>query len=257
MASMQGRVRPAHVAKLHMLAGPLATIKMKIRMLKLKGANKLLTNNWVITLTATLVGVFLALYLNDWSNNRTLREDSRLAKSIILDELKHNASNLQESMESHQRLRDIFIFLGSNYRKDEGLISTPNIINEFQKKYPQILSVSDSIRLDENSFKYEGEINLDLSFPQVNLKTIAWETFKDTRISTLYDFNCLMYLETIYSIIQEIKDNNKLLFDYLRGEKPQGDNYENVIKNLTLLIDFEKVAIEALIDREENLKNCG
>jgi hypothetical protein len=118
---------------------------MKIRMLKLKGANKLLTNNWVITLTATLVGVFLALYLNDWSNNRTLREDSRLAKSIILDELKHNASNLQESMESHQRLRDIFIFLGSNYRKDEGLISTPNIINEFQKKYPEILSVSDSI----------------------------------------------------------------------------------------------------------------
>jgi anaerobic C4-dicarboxylate transporter len=114
-------------------------------MLKLKGANKLLTNNWVITLTATLVGVFLALYLNDWSNNRTLREDSRLAKSIILDELKHNASNLQESMESHQRLRDIFIFLGSNYRKDEGLISTPNIINEFQKKYPEILSVSDSI----------------------------------------------------------------------------------------------------------------
>jgi len=66
-----------------------------------------------------------------------------------------------------------------------------------------------------------------------------------------------MYLENIYSLKQHVKSENKLLLEYFTGDKPQGDNYENVIKHLTLLIDFETVYIEILIDREEKLKNCG
>ena len=226
-------------------------------MMRLKGVNKLLNNDWVITLTATLIGVFLALYLNDWSNNRALKEESRVAKSIIIDELKYNESNLKEVLESHKRLRDIFIFLGNNYQGVEGLISSPLVINEFQQKYPDILTVKDSTWLDVNKFKYEGEINLNLGLPRINLKGIAWETFKDTKVGTLYDFECLMYLETAYNLIQEIKDNNKLVIEYLSGEKNQGDNYENLIKHLNWLIGLEEIAIKVLIDKEENLNNCG
>jgi hypothetical protein len=216
-----------------------------------------LKNDWVITLTATLLGAFLALYLNDWTNERALRKDSKLAKANIYKELENNETNLKESVQSHIRLRDIFRSMSENLKEDGSLVASPKSLNQFRIKYPEILQIKDSTKIDSVMYKYQGEISLDLNLPQITLKTIAWKTFNDSRVSRLYDFECLMYLETAYSLTEEVKEHNKTLFEFFFGEKDTGEQYEKVIKHLNLLIDYEEVHIETLDNYQDTLKDCG
>ncbi|GAB4519664.1 MAG: hypothetical protein Tsb004_30720 [Allomuricauda sp.] len=229
-------------------------MKKMSRKIKLK---PLLKNEWVITLTATLVGVFFALYLNDWSNNRALKNNSELAKRNILNELTNNQSEINQAIISHRELKEIFTFLGESLDDNGGLISRPEIIHDFRSKHPAVIQIKDSIRLDSLTYKYSGEINLDLNLSQLSLKTIAWKTFLDTKVSSLYDFDCLMYLETVYNLTEEIKTSNKVLLEYFTGERDQGHNYTKLLKHLDLLIDFEEVGMETIEEKNERLKNCG
>ncbi len=63
---------------------------------------KILTNSWVITLTATLIGVFVALYLNEWLASVKLNNQKQIAKENVLAELKSNNKKLNESITKHK-----------------------------------------------------------------------------------------------------------------------------------------------------------
>ena len=78
-----------------------------------KRISKLLGSNWFITLTATLIGVFGAMFLNEWVSSKNLRDQKKLASVNVLKEIETNQETLKNAISDHKELRDIMQFLGN------------------------------------------------------------------------------------------------------------------------------------------------
>lgn len=218
---------------------------------------KFLSNTWVVTLTATLIGVFLALYLNELVASRKLHKQKSIATQNVLSEIASNNEKLKEAAKKHLEILDIIEFL--NYHSDEenALVAHKDSLNQFRLKYPDIINIEDSTLIDDDVYDYNGEINMDFSLPQLEITSIAWNTLKDSGIASTYGFECLMYLESIDNIVNEVKVKNKELFDYFFSLREMGDKTEYLILHLNLVIDFEQTLSEIYDRSEEQLKDCG
>jgi len=62
-----------------------------------------LSNNWVVTLTATLIGVFSALYLNEIVASRKLENQKAIAKQNILTEISQNQESLEKNIDRNSK----------------------------------------------------------------------------------------------------------------------------------------------------------
>ena len=72
--------------------------------------SKLLTISWVITLSATLIGVFAAMYLNEWMASRKLTQQKSIATQNIMAEFHSNRDFLEGTLKDHQELLEIMDF---------------------------------------------------------------------------------------------------------------------------------------------------
>ena len=219
--------------------------------------SRILTNNWVVTLTATLVGVFAALYVNEWVASKKLRNQKAIATQNILAEISSNNEDLHLTILKHAELLETMTFLGKYVDEESRLIAPPDSLDKFRAKYPALVLIEDSTQLENGYYEYDGEINLDLTFPQFNLSTIAWETLKNSGISATYGFECLLYLETVDKITQEVLQKNRELLEYFTGAKESGEENENLLNHLELLIDYEESLQEVYQGSERALENCG
>ena len=77
---------------------------------------RILTSNWFVTLSATLVGVFLALYLNERVASQNLDKAKASATDNIMTEVESNLNSMQDAIELHQKFFDVFTF--SKYVRD-------------------------------------------------------------------------------------------------------------------------------------------
>ena len=75
-------------------------------------SNRILTSNWFVTLSATLVGVFVALYLNELVASRKLEIAKATATDNILTEIESNLSSMQDAVKMHQEFFDVLDFVG-------------------------------------------------------------------------------------------------------------------------------------------------
>jgi len=223
--------------------------------MKIKNS-KLLTSNWVITLTATLIGVFGALFLNEWVSSKKMRTQKSLATENIITELTSNQENLESSIIKHTELLEILDFLNKYLDEEERLISPIDSMNKFKTKYPELVEIKDSTLLENGNCKYKGEINLDLSITHMELTTIAWKTLINSGISASFDFECLMYLESIDKLTNEVLQKDEELLEFMTGRRDSGTKNEKLVNHLKLLIDYEDSLIELYKPRENKLKNC-
>ncbi|MEO1436460.1 MAG: hypothetical protein AAFV80_13045 [Bacteroidota bacterium] len=214
------------------------------------------SSNWVITLTATLIGVLLALYLNEFMANRKIQSQRSIATQNVQLEIEKNEDRLIDAVDQHERLFDIMQFLGLYMDETDNLIAPVEAMSRFMAQYPQMLVVTDSTYIREGVYRYDGELNLDLSFPHFELSTITLETIKNSGIGATYGFNCLLYLEGLYKMTDEIREKNKELLEYFVGTKPLGDQNEHLLGHLRLVSDYEYALLELYETREEELKEC-
>jgi len=214
-------------------------------------------NDWVITLTATLVGVFVALYLNEWMATSKLKYQKTIATKNILAEMDANEEKLLTAIGQHEKLTGIMKFLGEYMNEENELICSVNTLNEFRKEFPGTIVVDDSTFFKEDLYTFNGEINLDLSFTQFELTTISWETLKSSGIGATFGFECLMVLETVFNITKEVLEQNKELLDYLSGTLERGENNENLLNHLRLLLEYENSLKDVYKNSEEELANCN
>ncbi|MEM9918909.1 MAG: hypothetical protein AAF990_12480 [Bacteroidota bacterium] len=219
--------------------------------------SKILRSNWVVTLSATLIGVFAAMYLNEWVASRKLVAQKSIATENILAEFNSNNGFLKEALEKHEELLEIVKFLGQHTNKDDNLIASVEALNEFRVKYPDILEVYDSTYVKQGVYQYNGEINLNLSFPHFELTTITWNTLKSSGIISTFSFECLLHLETLNNITNEVSQKNKELLNYLTGVKDSGEGNQHLISHLKLLIEYEESLSNYYEVSEESLENCS
>lgn len=219
---------------------------------------RFLTSNWVITLTATLIGVFAALYLNEVVSSTKLKNQKSIATKNILIEVSSNNKKIKKATQKHIELLDIIQFLGKYADEENGKLIVPvDSMTNFQLKHPDKIDIKDSTIISDGIYDYKGELNFDFSTPQLEITTIAWKTLKSSGISSTYGFECLMYLEGLYNITDEVSIKNKELLDYFIGEKETGEKNENLIRHLHILIDFEKSIIKMYESSKKELKNCN
>jgi hypothetical protein len=205
---------------------------------------KLLSSNWLITLTATLVGVFLALYLNERVNEGKVADQKAKAAKDIREEIANNREEIKSGLKAHKKFYDIFFFLSLYLDKEKGLVAPADSVQKIRVLYPEALLIKDSVEVKEGFYDYEGEINADFSVHHILLSDFAWSTLKGSSLSSEFDFDCLVYLERMNRIQDEIASENKKLIAYMTGEKDPGENYELILRQLGLLINFEESLLE-------------
>lgn len=218
---------------------------------------KLLKNDWVITLTATLIGVFAALYLNEMVSSNKLENQKSIATKNILAEISLNNKKIKKATKTHIELMDIIEFMGNYSDEKNGTLIVPvDSMAKFQTLHPNLIIIKDSTFVSDGIYDYNGELVFEFSTPQLEITTIAWNTLKNSGISPTYGFECLMYLENIYKITNEVSTKNSELLDYMLGNKEVGEKSENLINHLNILIDYEESLVEIFKSSEEEIKNC-
>ena len=217
-----------------------------------------LKNDWVITLSATLVGVFVAMYLNELvAKNNTTSQKNIATKNITL-ELAKNKEKIEKATKKHIELFDI-IDLINRYAEEEGehLIAPADSINNFKARHPDILMVEDSTLVSPGVYDYRGEINFDFALPQLEVTTIAWKTLENSGIGSAYNFECLMYLQGVYNLTDEIILKNKELLDDFIDNEMMTSKRDKLLRQLNILIDFEETLVEVYGHSEAEMKNCN
>lgn len=218
--------------------------------------SKLLANNWVITLTATLVGVFLALYLNEWISNRNLRNQKSIATENIFAEIASNKAKLEKAVVEHNELLDVIEFLSFFINDDEDLVAHVDSMNKFKSKYPSMIKVTDSTHLGNDVYHYKGKTDFEISVPHLQLTTIAWRTIKNSGISNSYGFDCLMFLERTDNLTNEIFKMDNDLLEYISKIKDSGKKNQHLIMQLKMLISYEESLISVYDNSEQQLQSC-
>lgn len=218
--------------------------------------NKLFSNNWVVTLTATLIGVFAALYLNEWVNDQRLSQSKSKATTDLLEEVDKNHEELQNGLEYHKNMQGAIGFLSEHTNEEGKIISSVEDMLDFRSGFDELISIKDSIPFEEGLFHYTGQLNMDFQIYHLNLSNIAWKTLNSSGLSSSYDFDCLLYLEGLDRLSVEVSEMNKVLIEYMKGERDSGEKNEMLLQHLMLLIDFEKSLIEQYNNSEDKMKSC-
>lgn len=210
-----------------------------------KNKKKKKTQFWkssgIITLFATLIGVFLALYLNEWTTSRKEKKQKEIATENILLEINSNKEKLEESVDNYTKMLDLFIFFDTHVITKVGFVAHPHEISALNKKHPGIIEPVDSIKVADGRYNYRNmNLNLELFSEQVELRTIAWQTLKNNNIISSFNFDYLMSLEYIYNSISlisqtnaEINNNAKLFV------QSSEDILDNLIFDIKLAIQQE------------------
>ncbi len=180
-------------------------------------SSRFFANNWVVTLTATMAGVFMALYLNECSDSNKLESKKRKAVKYLLEEIAYNDTLIKKSIKGYTRFIDLMGLIETGKENKEGKrgieLSVVDL-NDLRGKYPEYILVKDSIYVKEGVYRYRMEVNTNFELSYFNLKTIAWETLKVSGLTTELDFECLKYLEEVETMIREINQKEKKFADY-------------------------------------------
>jgi hypothetical protein len=228
--------------------------KQKTKIYWLKGV---LTNNWIITLTATLVGVLTALYLNQQLAERSIEQQKNIATKNILTEIESNLNVLEKSLEKRSALLETLRFLNAFVDEEGSLVAPPDSMHRFKRKYPTVVYLQDSFALGDGLIKYAGEVNLNLNVTHLQLTTIAIETLKNSGITASYDFECLMFLEKMDKLTSEVLKKDEAQWEYVRGLRSMGGQNQELLDHIQSLINFEKSLIDFYKAGKLQLKNCN
>ena len=104
-----------------------------------------LNNNWIVTLTATLIGVFAALYLNEIVASRKLNQQKVIATKNIFQEIKQNRESLEVSIKKLEIMLGTIVFMNERMQENGEFISSVDSLAIFKEKYSrymiQVLSI--------------------------------------------------------------------------------------------------------------------
>jgi len=216
---------------------------------------KFLSNDWVVTLSATLIGVFAALWLNEMVSSKKLEQQKTIAKQNIVTEIEQNQKSLEESIKKLELMLNVVTFFNPKMDEEGRLITTPDSIARFRANHPGIFKIEDSTKLENGRYNYRGEIDLDFNLSHINLTTLALKTLKSSGLSATFDFNCLMNLERLEKFTNETLQKEKKVLEELY--KVMGtEKTEAFAKQVKTLISFERTLLEFYAISEQDLKDC-
>lgn len=196
------------------------------------------------------IGLTLAIWFNNWNENRKINT----TKDIVLSKIRSEINNNYHEIKDNIQHLDTIIKTFNDFKKISGFKNTfeatKEELNTFQRRNPNFYKIEKSKKLnDDKLFLFHGSITLH--FEITNLKFIAFETAKSTNILSEIRYDCLYELEDLYSQKYRIYRNFNRATELLQ----EGD-FEKLIQNLKLITLLQNQVLQYYENTTNNFDNC-
>ena len=197
------------------------------------------------------VGISLAIWFNNWNRSIENTRNKELIITRVKEEINSNLKDLQEARVVNLKMMENYKAFARYYgvNTDE-VISTPGTMKILQENNPSFFIIKDSIKLDEQTFKYIGGTDIDLEI--VELTDIAWKTAQSLNVVNDLSYNCLYELESLYNL------QNKVMNGFEKITQTLGDfkGIKGIIRWLNIVYQFEEELIEDYQRMLEDIESC-
>jgi hypothetical protein len=163
-------------------------------------------SSWVITLTSTILGVLIGLYLNDYSSNLALEKKRTNAFQNVLTEIDNNFVKLAEYHDEIDRIDKELRQVSKLYNTDMEIIIHKDSLNSINQKFRNPLRETRVMHQDSLGLSYSFRISANLIV--MDLHTATWDTYKQTDFLGLTDFNCIARIEDFYNQYEKFNISN-------------------------------------------------
>ncbi|MEM7484473.1 MAG: hypothetical protein AAF348_04630 [Bacteroidota bacterium] len=196
------------------------------------------------------VGINLAIWFNDWNSSKSIKSNKKIALNKIEGEIKNNLEQLLNNREHNQKIASFLKEVKEIREKESGkLFGTPDFMQNFEKKYKDIIEITDSTRIENGIYAYEGDSFVSLEIAEPN--RIAWETSKSSGIFQEFGYECLYGLEGIYNSQKTLQNEIDKAVEALRNESM------DELRRILGFLDQLEVQLEAdYREMLEGLDNC-
>lgn len=231
----------------------------------MKGRFKLLQNAWIVTLSSSVIGIFIGIYLTNFFAERQLRKDKEKAIHQVLQEISENKQTL---LQYHDTLRvkyEAFSYLIPYLRnKTDGIVIHKDSLEVFKEQTASIVQIEQLEAVAPDRIRISGEADLTLNANSTiiltGLSDVIWQVYKTTDYFSITEFQCLTTLENLYELQENFNLDNKIFIDqflskqFLSSESMSykfKDQWERMLlKQQALLNFFER------IEKQEILAIC-
>jgi len=163
-------------------------------------------SSWVITLTSTMLGVLIGLYLNDYNTNLNLEKKRVNAFQDVLTEIDNNFVKLAEYHDEIDFKLKELRQVSKLYNTDMKIIIHKDSLNSINQKFRNPLHELPATHQDSLRLYYLYSISANLII--MDLHTATWDTYKQTDFLGLTDFNCIATIEDFYNQFEKFNISN-------------------------------------------------
>lgn len=159
------------------------------------------------------IGINLAIWFNNWNENRKLNRELTNSIELTQKELESNLATLSKNKEIPEKFYNELNTYFSVSEKRTGIE-----IEQFNSENEMIRITSD------------GGLKINFKYPILNLKTTSWSIFKSRNSFHKLKYDCVDEIESCYQLIERFQDEFKISHMNLRnGEIEKFKNTLNYV----------------------------
>lgn len=217
----------------------------------------ILNSNWFITLSSTILGIVIGIYLTNLSNHNSLLKKKDRAIDQVIQEVADNQETLEGYYSQLKQSYPAFEYMLTKLNPEGELIIAKDSLEAFQKTMAGVFVYEGKKAIGKDSLKVSGELsvafNSKLSLSK--LSNIAWEAYKETDYLSVTDFKCITNIQFIYDLQEEVNALNRqwvnTLFagkfmDSTEAKKYFMFDWRTLLQKQQLLLDIYKSSAQAM-----------
>ncbi len=196
-----------------------------------------------------VIGISIAIGLNNWNSNRKTLIEKRVALENIKSEVDDNNKELLKSAEVNQKTIEFLTKAIELYDSDDKIVAVPKYVNQLQKNFPERLIVNDSTKM-------KGEYTYDISIKYIinsaELSEIAWETTKINNLVSQFEFVCTKQIIAVYNLQEQFMYEQQKLNDLMLT-----GNINQLLDRMKRLMKLKEVLLVRYENLRNNFNNCS
>ncbi|MCP5064533.1 MAG: hypothetical protein GY936_19015 [Ignavibacteriae bacterium] len=193
-----------------------------------------------------VIGISIAIGLNNWNSNRKLLNEKNVALENIFNEIDENIAEISKSAEENQNTIDFLSIAIGLYNSEGKIVVLPSVIHQLKNDYPNRLIINDSSMIN-NECAYDLEIKYVINSAELN--KIAWETTKVNNLVSQFEFLRVKQIIAVYGLqeqyMYEQRKLNDLMFD---------GNLDQLLTRMKRLMKLKEVLLERYNNLKKNFK---
>ncbi len=152
-----------------------------------------------------VIGILLALQINNWYASKKINEDKKIAVSKIIEEIDNNRLEIDSVLINNRHILNAYRDFQRFYDGTTSKVKmSPKQFRLLKNKHPDFFRTKDSIATEKGLFRYSGTtyINLEIT----TLTEIAWKTTTTLNVSNEFNYECLYELESMYNLQRRVQN---------------------------------------------------